>query len=52
MLVEKVMNFCFCSDIYSASRFIDNEHFRVKQKPFRENNLLLIAATQTLDGLR
>ena len=51
MLIEEVMNLCFCSDVYSASRFIHDEHFRIKQKPFRENDLLLIATTQTLDGL-
>src|ERR1700722_17663854 len=45
------MHLGFGADIYSSSRFIDDQHLRIKQKPFRQNDLLLVATAQTLHGL-
>src|SRR5471032_1546634 len=39
------------SDVYATRWFIDDEHARLRGKPFRKNHLLLVAATQQADEL-
>src|SRR5262245_41765571 len=45
------MNFRLCADIDPTSRFVQDDEFRVHFQPPGEECLLLVAATESTDGL-
>ena len=43
-LVHEEVNLVFCADVDAARRFVENQHVAIPREPFREHDLLLIAA--------
>ena len=45
--VDDAVNFIFCTNVDTSSRFIEKEYFRISFEPFSDNNFLLITTRKS-----
>ena len=50
-LQHQLLNFRFCSHVYTTSGFIQDQNLWVCCKPARQNNFLLVSAAQVFNQL-